>query len=518
MRTLMWLAAVAGAAAAGDFDSRLELDEFRLVAVQEGGRKKPLDTFAREQLEIITGSPVWHGEDPVATVLSMVFEPQKWETVEMFRVGHPDLVALLDRKRDGDLRKVFSYRELVEHGGLREEIQRRAQSEGRAGGAREKAVDGLVAKMRAFASLETRLAVLPPPPGYPMDDWYAFVEGAGGAWTAAGAPRALYPGGWLEETEKSWGEAVASLRGRDAAAANRALGAMAGRLAAVNPGTYPDRSRLAVEHAFLAWQPFRVAWIAYLAACVFLALSFRPGAGKLQAAGFGFLCAGFACHLAGVGMRAYVAQRAPWADFYETLVVATLMCTALALVLEAVHRSACVGLAAASLSCAGLVGASMLPFDFRTLNPLMPVLRSWCLKYHVLAMTASYGAFTLAFGISAMHLFMHYVKHDVEISGKLEKLAFQAIQVGFFSLTVGAVLGAVWADSAWGRYWGWDPKEIWALVSWCVYGAYLCGRTVGWCRGPRAAYASLIGFCAILFTFLGVNFVLTGLHSYANPT
>ena len=130
-------------------------------------------------------------------------------------------------------------------------------------------------------------------------------------------------------------------------------------------------------------------------------------------------------------------------------------------------------------------------------------------------MIASYGAFTLAFGISAQHLWLHFGRKDETGSRKLEDLNYRVIQVGFFFVTVGIIFGAVWADSAWGRYWGWDPKEIWSLVTWFIYGACLHGRMVGWCRGPRAATASILAYAAVLFTFFGVNFLLSGLHSYA---
>ncbi|MBI2922137.1 MAG: cytochrome c biogenesis protein CcsA [Planctomycetes bacterium] len=518
MRTLFWLAAASCAAAAADFPSQLALDEFRLVAVLEGGRWKPLDTFAREELEFITGKPVWHGEDPAATVLSMVFEAERWETVELFRAGHPDLVNLMGLKRDGRVRDVFSYRELAEHAGLRAEIRRRVEAGGRPAGARDEAVDGIRAKMDAFGSIGTRLAVLPPPPGYPQEDAFAFVEGAEGVWAAARAPRGLYPAGWLEETERLWAEAGGAIRGRDAAAANRALASLAARLAAVNPERYPKRSRLAVEHAATAWQPFRAAWILYFAACAVLALSLGPARGRWRVAGYVLLGAGFACHLAGIGMRAYVAQRAPWANLYETIVASSLMCATLAIVFEAIRRSALAGLSAAFLSGVGLIGASLLPLEFRTIEPLAPALRSWGLKYHVLAMAGAGGAFTLAFGLSCFQLFMHFVKHDVESSESLEDQSCQANQAGFFCLATGIVLGAVWADSAWGRYWRWDPKEIWATVCLFVYAAAFYGRLNGWCRGPRAAYASILGYFAILFTYFGVNLMLTGRHLYANPT
>lgn len=100
--------------------------------------------------------------------------------------------------------------------------------------------------------------------------------------------------------------------------------------------------------------------------------------------------------------------------------------------------------------------------------------------------------------------------------GILDDLNYQMVAIGFFMLTLGIITGSVWAYSAWGRYWGWDPKETWSLITWCLYAALLHQRlTVGW-RGKKAAIMAIFGFSAILFTFLGVNLLLTGLHAYSN--
>jgi len=97
----------------------------------------------------------------------------------------------------------------------------------------------------------------------------------------------------------------------------------------------------------------------------------------------------------------------------------------------------------------------------------------------------------------------------------LDELSYQLIVIGFILLTLGIITGAVWAHSAWGRYWGWDPKETWSLITWLVYAALLHSRMIrGW-RGKRLAIFSIVGFCSVIFTYLGVNLILSGLHSYA---
>ena len=512
MRPLVALLLSACAALADDFASQLDPADFRLAAVLEQGRKKPLDTLARERLELITGNCAYKGQDPVATLLSMVFDRSGWMEAEIFDVSFPQLVESIGKRKDGN---VYSAKEILASAALMAEIEKR---ESRKNGPRETALAELRAKLTCFLNLGAMLRVVPPPAGYPKDDWYGMREAAPGTWRAEGAPRDLYPAGWVDETEKLWGQLAAAVRAKDATAANRAMAALAPRLASVSAGNYPSRSMLAAEHAFMRWQPFRWSWILYALACGVLGFGVWLGSKRWHTAGFVLMCAGFASHLMGAGMRAYVAQRAPWADLYETMVAATLMCTVFAVCFEAIFRSSYVGISACFMGAVGLVGASMLPFDFRTVDPLVPELRSWWLKYHVLAMICAYGAFTLAFGISVLHLWVHFGRKDEQGSKKLEDLTYRIIQIGFFSITLGVILGALWADSAWGRYWGWDPKETWALVTWFIYAACIHGRMLGWCRGPRAAAASILGYAAALFTFFGVNFLMTGLHSYANAT
>ncbi|MBU0697890.1 MAG: c-type cytochrome biogenesis protein CcsB, partial [Proteobacteria bacterium] len=154
------------------------------------------------------------------------------------------------------------------------------------------------------------------------------------------------------------------------------------------------------------------------------------------------------------------------------------------------------------------------------IQPLLPALKSNWLIAHVISCFVGYAAFAVAFGISWMYLFK---QRDPE--GKshllvlfpgttiLEELNHQLIMFGFLFLTIGIITGAVWANSAWGRYWGWDPKETWSLITWFIYATLLHARMMrGW-RGRRIAYLSIVGFAAVLFTYFGVN-LLPGLHSY----
>ncbi|MFZ5945309.1 MAG: c-type cytochrome biogenesis protein CcsB [Bacillota bacterium] len=158
-----------------------------------------------------------------------------------------------------------------------------------------------------------------------------------------------------------------------------------------------------------------------------------------------------------------------------------------------------------------------------SVKPAMPALRSKWLIVHVLTAVVAYGAFAISFALSLMYLLKGWLVRN-RSEGKiarilpqlevLDELSYRVIFLGMPALTIMLVTGAVWAEYSWGRYWSWDPKETWALITWFVYSAYLHLRLRGW-KGQKAAYLSILGFLAVIFTFLGVSYLLPGIHSYA---
>jgi cytochrome c-type biogenesis protein CcsB len=154
----------------------------------------------------------------------------------------------------------------------------------------------------------------------------------------------------------------------------------------------------------------------------------------------------------------------------------------------------------------------------------MPALQSNWLAFHVITCFFGYAAFAVSFGISLLFLIQH--RWEMISAGigwlpntkKLDEINYRAIVLGFPMLTVGIITGAAWANYAWGNYWSWDPKETWSLITWLIYAAFLHARITRDWRGRRMAILSLIGFMAVLFTYFGVSYILSGLHSYASPS
>jgi ABC-type transport system involved in cytochrome c biogenesis permease subunit len=245
--------------------------------------------------------------------------------------------------------------------------------------------------------------------------------------------------------------------------------------------------------------------ILFFASLGFMLLAFGASvffSKRRLAAVFG-ICALAFC-LASAILRTVLSGRPPFASMYEFGLLLSILLDALFVWLCLRYEEKAVPIAAAL--CAFVLG-SVMSFFFAQARPLVPALKSAWLGAHVLTAVIAYGclAMSAAFAIAALS----------SRSGSVEALVGRFVLVAFPFLTLLIITGAIWAEYAWGSFWRWDPKETWALVTWLVYLGYLhLTRTRGW-RGKRAMIAAVVCFCVVLFTFLGVNLLLSGLHSYA---
>ncbi len=213
-------------------------------------------------------------------------------------------------------------------------------------------------------------------------------------------------------------------------------------------------------------------------------------------------------------MRWMAAGRAPFSNMFESLVLFAWAAVVIYLAFQAQRKIPLLGAATALLAVLTLAYAST--FEAK-IEPLMPALRSNWLTVHVFTCFLGYGAVAIACLSGAGYLVAtrKSATPSADTLTALEDATDKSISFGFLFITVGITSGAVWANSAWGTYWSWDPKETWSLITWFIYAVYLhCRFMRGW-RGRRAAWISVIGFASVIFTYLGVNFLLSGLHSYA---
>ena len=213
---------------------------------------------------------------------------------------------------------------------------------------------------------------------------------------------------------------------------------------------------------------------------------------------------------------------APLSNLYESLIFFAWTIIFLYLLVERRTKSRTIGAFATPLAFLAMAYASYSPNIKSHIQPLVPALQSNWLIAHVITCFFGYAAFALAFGLSLMYLLKRLDKGNggniflkvLPGTGILDDLSYQMTIIGFLLLTLGIITGSVWAHSAWGSYWSWDPKETWSLITWLVYAFLLHSRMMKSWRGKRLAILSIIGFCCVLFTYFGVNY-LAGLHSYA---
>lgn len=537
------------------------------IAVQSEGVEITLRTFANIQVNAITGRSRWQRRDSVATVLSMIYRQSDWAEIPMIPIESPDLAAALglDPKKRGHR---VSPQWVMNHPTARPLVLgENSPGETSLSKGAQDGLKKLKYRVISFMSLpdEFRIVPIPNAEGVWAAPWnFEHPE------TVENAPlrTALQA---LNPTTQPFAAALhldAALRQAMGTADTSQLGGAVATYLAVAEGTpgYMSRTRRSLDYFNTTVHPFqKSAWI-YLAAFLLFAAYLRttrpeaapgreePGAGdgglrrigkgasgeyvepelatvqartpgsrSLWAISYATFLAGTLVVVVALVIRYVLAQRMPVSNLYESITFALGGFAVLALVFEGIYRRGWVGVSAAVAGFVLMSMANSLPLRMRKVEPLVAVLNSVWLSWHVVSLMISYSCFLLSFVFCLLYLYKE-ARHNRPglLPGKelFEYLNYRSIQVGWPLLTVGIFLGAVWANTAWGNYWSWDPKETWALITWFAYTIYLHLRMrVGW-HGRRSIYAAMIGFAMVLITYFGVNYLSMlsgGLHSYAEP-
>ncbi|MEV1175220.1 c-type cytochrome biogenesis protein CcsB [Nonomuraea sp. NPDC049784] len=223
---------------------------------------------------------------------------------------------------------------------------------------------------------------------------------------------------------------------------------------------------------------------------------------------------GWAAHLAAIATRGLSAGRWPWGNMYEFVIA---ICFAAVTAFLGSQLRYNVRFLGAFVMVAAALGLGLaVKFFYTAAGPVVPALNSYWIAIHVTAAIIASGLFTMA-GVSGI---LYLVRGDgvsrLPTRADLERVAHRAIVLAFPVWTFAVIAGALWADRAWGRYWGWDPKEVWSFITWVAYAAYLHAKvTAGW-RGRAATIVQLVAFGCLMFNLIGVNIFISGLHSYAD--
>ena len=492
--------------------SALDFKQFGLLAIQEGGRRKPVDTFAREALIKISGRSThkagakrWQAND---WVLSMLLDTHKWQDEAMILVSLGELkqqLGLPEQQRRFSFAQLSALPELNRLAGEAHALKRaekplsRLQSE----------VMNVSERLDLFARIMNGSAFLLVPAAEKETDPWVVPPGFDQYYTETQfAP--------LQTQLQSLAQGY--LQG-DSFAFSRGSNQVRDGLRALSPSIYPPEKALRVEHFYNQLDGFYRAALCYGFGFLLLLIAHLRQSGRwLTYAGLALALAGLLFHAAGITLRCLIAGRPPVTNMYESIIWVSFAVSVFGMIFFLRYRTLVYLLAALPVSLLSLLLVHQMPIAMPArIDPLVPVLRdNFWLTVHVLTITLSYAAFALAMGFGHI-LLWRYARNPAAARADqpMHFWLYRVMQLGVLLLAAGTILGGVWANYSWGRFWGWDPKETWALIALLCYIVTLHGRLAGWWTQFGLVVASMVCFLAVLFAWYGVNFVLgKGLHSY----
>ncbi len=550
--TGLWLAAAPSRAA--HLAQSLDLETIRALPVQYDGRWPPLDTVARDVVESVTGDTFYKGHDPVLLLLAWTFDAAAWQQAPLIRIANAELRAELQlpaAKTD------YSYADLTAHRHLHRLVDELARVEGRK-------LNPLEAKV---SDLEKKLLLLQEVYGGRVIRVIPNPDQVGGLWRPIVSPRNTGEG--IEPVRSAWAGLRTAFLADDASAFAAASRRLVTALDQLPAATRPTAELIETELRYNRQRPFRTAWGIMVVGAVLAAAALWVRRTWFDGIAIVAMVAGFAFLTYGLSLRWQIAGRIPAANMFESLLFLGWGMGAFAVAAMFVQRNRIVPLTASAMGALALILADVLPMD-HFVRPIAPVLLDtvW-MSIHVPIIMISYSV--LALGVLIAHVqvvAMAAVPHRRALINGIDALHYWYIHVGSILLLAGIVTGSMWAASSWGRYWGWDPKEVWSLIAFLGYMAILHvridrERVAGWmyaiaallsivtfmvilarmapvtiakagalgatavvmalfvlARGKFAtALKSILAFWLIIMTYVGVNYVLgIGLHSYGFGT
>ena len=501
-------------------ESKVTADKFgHLVVQSSGGRMKPLATLNREIVQKLSGKSSFMGMDANQIVLGMITRPDIWKDVKIIKINTPKLKKFLGV---AESEKYISFSEAFGEKNeylLTKESEKALLTKPIERGTYEKDIIKVDEKLNIIYSVFNGSLLNIFPKVYDeqsADDnfkWYspleAMQEFSGQNQAAIGS---VVRGLFNSTMDFDWNSA------------NNYIDMIALYQDKVGTDIKPTASKVNAEIVFNKLDIFFNLTLAYvllgfvmvvLAFVVIFKPEFKPA--KTTKIILAILSILFAIQTFGMGYRWYLSGHAPWSDIYETLIYISWSAIFAGVIF---FRNSLLALGAATI----IAGIFMFTAHLTDVDPqitsLVPVLKSYWLTIHVSILTASYGFFGLSAILGFLTLIMFIFRknrpHLDDVVRHVSAINEISLIIGLAFITIGNFLGGVWANESWGRYWGWDPKETWAYVSIVVYALVLHLRFVKSLNTPYVlATASLLAFSSIMMTYLGVNFYLSGMHSYA---
>jgi ABC-type transport system involved in cytochrome c biogenesis permease subunit len=541
-RAVAWIAfglALAGAAASllpAAKPRGFDVEAFGQLPVLEGGRVKPLDSIARNALLVIRGkqSVPFEGRTVLADewLLDVLFRPEVADRQEIFVIDDPEVLGLIGIQQSKN--RYYGFATLAPH---IDEIQRQYAAaepvEAKLRSRYQSAVVNLFERMFLYHRLKNTLQ-LEGTPGLAAEIAARQGQGAaqrhqalaqlayfrpllpamqsGDGWRSVGEALAMTRS--VEPGLEQWARVGVAYRAQDPGSFNRSVADLTATAALGRPDAIAHAEH---EWLFNAAQPFYSGMVIYVLAllAVFVSWAWRPE--LMQRLAFGLLVAGALVHTLGLVSRIILQGRPPVTNLYSSAVFVGWAAVLLGVLLERMYRRGFATAVAAASGFASLLVAHHLSSDGDTMEMMRAVLDSnFWLATHVVTITIGYSGTFLAGALAIAWVVRRHVtrRADPAASKALVSMTYGIICFALFFSFVGTVLGGIWADQSWGRFWGWDPKENGALLIVLWNAIILHARWAGYARERGTMAMAIFGNVITSFSWFGVNMLGVGLHSY----
>ncbi len=489
----------------------------KLLVLDNQGRIEPVNTLASDLLRKITKKDNWEGLSPVEFFVGMSANPDKWKSVPIVKVGNPELRKLLGISGD-----FISFNQMFDPAGnyrLNELVQQSYNKKQTTRNKFDKEAISVDERVNICYQIFKGdfLKIFP----VPNDERKAWVTHSTIPPTMkkedadfAGSILNLYYGEHNNATlSGNWSKPA------------EYLGHIKKYQTTYGAGIIPSPSKISLEVFYNEFNIFgKLAKTFALLGSILLVFHFmlilKPVVRFTKFINIGtvLVFVAFMLYTLGLGIRWYISGHAPWSNGYETMIYigwATILSGFI------FARRSPITLAVTTLLTSIILFVAGMSWMNPEITPLVPVLKSYWLIVHVAIITASYGFFAMGALLGMLNLVLMILrnkKNEKNIRFTILEVSYiieMALIIGLFLMIIGSFLGGVWANESWGRYWGWDPKETWALVTVLVYAIILHLRKIPGLKSTLALSSlALVGLSVVLMTFFGVNYYLSGMHSY----
>ncbi len=499
---------------------KIEAEKFGQLILQDvGGRMKPVNTYASELLRKISGREHYEGLDPNQVLLSMIQSPRLWFDVPLIKLkrGNDSIRKILSLDQNSKYASLSSFFTPDGQPKISQSLLQDAFSVNAPNQFQKDLRKAYEAQRLLSQAINGSLIKLFPIPNNPNNKWESINE----IQDVDFGPdskiiKNLFPYGYFDAIHK-----------KDYTLASKILESITKLQYAYSKEIMPNEGKIQFEIKYNKWNIFKRVYYGYLLFGVFLFFTVILrifSSNKILK----YLIAGlkwavyitFIFHVLGLAMRWYISGHAPWSDAYESMIYVAFATMIFGVLFG---RKSDLTLAASTFVSAMILMIAHWNWMDPSISNLEPVLDSYWLMVHVAVIVASYGPFTISAILGGMTLLLMLLttsknKQKMKVFVKeTQAITEMAITIGLIMLTIGNFLGGQWANESWGRYWGWDPKETWALITIIIYAFVLHMRLVPGLRSKWLfSFISIIAFGSILMTYFGVNFWLVGLHSYAS--